>query len=171
MASKRPHNGKASSGRHRDPGAPQSTTLTFRTASVPTSSVLGFTERLEYTTKALRDMEINTTSRSKAQDVETEDFRHEWYQNSTHVIALLTKGVPKDKAQIDIQPRSLRISISLQSRSTFRFKIDHLFWQVNTEKSVIRVLPAKIEIILAKAVSGHKWNALECNESVAANPN
>ena len=107
---------------------------------------------------------------AQPQQTPADKIRHEWYQNSDHVyFSLLAKGVPKERAQIDIQPRSLTISFPLQSGSTFDFSLDPLFGQVNTEKSIIRVLPAKLEIILAKAVSGQKWNALETNEPVAAN--
>jgi suppressor of G2 allele of SKP1 len=113
---------------------------------------------------------VNATPAPHAQPQQTpaDKIRHEWYQNSEYIyFTLLAKGVPKDKAQIDIQPRSLTISFPLQSESTFDFSLDPLFGQVNTEKSIIRVLPAKLEIILAKAVSGQKWNALETNEPVA----
>lgn len=101
------------------------------------------------------------------QQTATDKIRHEWYQNSDHVyFTLLAKGVPKDKAQIDIQSRSLAISFPLLSGSTYDFNIDPLFGSVNPDKCIIRVLPTKIEIILAKTTSGQKWNALETSEAV-----
>ena len=115
-------------------------------------------------------MEIDPAPGFRPRQVETpaDRIRHEWYQNSTHVyFTLLAKGVPKDKAQIDIQPRSLEISFPLQSGSTFSFSLDPLFGQVNKENSIIRILPAKIEITLAKAVTDQKWNTLRRKEPVA----
>lgn len=103
------------------------------------------------------------------QQTPADKIRHEWYQNSDHVyFTLLAKGVPNEKTQIDIKERSLTISFPLVTGSTYDFSLDPLFGQVKVEKCIPRILPTKIEVILAKAQSGQKWSALESSESVAA---
>ena len=96
------------------------------------------------------------------QQTAADKIRHEWYQNSQNVyFTLLAKGVPKDKAQIDIQERSLNISFPLVTGSSYDFTLDPLFGPVNPEKSVKTIYATKIEVILAKATPGHKWSSLE----------
>jgi suppressor of G2 allele of SKP1 len=117
-------------------------------------------------------MQASPTPPPQPQQTPVDKIRHEWYQNSDHVyFTLLAKGVPKDKAQIDIKPRSLTISFPLVTGSTYDFTLEPLFGAVNTEKCIIRVLPTKIEIILAKATSGQKWSALESHEPLPATTN
>ena len=117
-------------------------------------------------------MQESPTPPPQPQQTPADKIRHEWYQNSDHVyFTLLAKSVPKDKAQIDIKPRSLAISFPLVTGSTYDFTLEPLFGEVNTEKCIIRVLPTKIEIILAKATSGQKWSALETNEPIPAATN
>ena len=101
------------------------------------------------------------------QQTPPEKIRHEWYQNSENVyFTLLAKGVPKDKAQVDIQERSLNISFPLSTGSSYDFSLEPLFGAVKPEKCIPRIMPTKVEIILAKATQGQKWGALESNEPV-----
>jgi suppressor of G2 allele of SKP1 len=53
------------------------------------------------------------------------------------------------------------------SNTTYDFSLDPLYASVNVEKCITRILPSKVEIILAKATPGQKWNALESSEPVA----
>ena len=99
------------------------------------------------------------------QHTPADKIRHEWYQNSETVyFTLLAKGVPKDKAQVDIQERSLSISFPLTTGSSFDFTLEPLFGAVKPEKCIPRILPTKIEIVLAKATPGVKWSALESSD-------
>lgn len=99
---------------------------------------------------------------TQPQQTPPDKIRHEWYQSNDNVyFTLLAKGVPKDKAQIDIQERSLNISFPLTTGSSYDFTLDPLFAHVKPEKCFPRVLPTKIEVILAKATSGQRWSALE----------
>ena len=57
-------------------------------------------------------------------------IRHEWYQTSSHVVlTLYVKGVPKDKASIEIQkktvcsPPSLSLSLSLSLSSNLKLRL------------------------------------------------
>ncbi len=98
-----------------------------------------------------------------------EKIRWEWYQNTDHVyFTLLAKGVAKEKAHIDIQERSLTISFPLDTGSSYDFTAEPLFGPLKPEKCIIRILPSKIELVLAKANSGQKWTDLESKESITA---
>lgn len=96
-------------------------------------------------------------------------IRHDWYQNNQNVyLTLLAKGVPQDKAVVEITERSMSISFPVAaSDATYDFSLDPLYAAVNVEKCITRILPSKVEIILAKATPGQKWNALESSEPVA----
>lgn len=97
-------------------------------------------------------------------------IRHDWYQNSDNVyFTLLAKGVPKDKAVIDIQERSLSISFPLID-SSYEFTLDPLFAPVDSSKSTKSILSTKVEIVLKKTQSGQKWHALESSEPITATP-
>lgn len=95
-------------------------------------------------------------------------IRHDWYQNNDKVyFTLLAKGVPKDKAIIDIQPRSLSISFPLQTSSDFDFSLEPLFAEIDSSASTFSIMSTKVEVVLKKSQPGQKWSALESNEPVA----
>jgi suppressor of G2 allele of SKP1 len=91
-------------------------------------------------------------------------IRHEWFQNAQNVtITLYAKGVPKDKADIEIEEDSLSVSFPHPSdpNSTFTFTLDPLFGLVDICASKSSVMSTKVELTLRKKVQGQKWNALE----------
>lgn len=90
-------------------------------------------------------------------------IRHDWYQNSNRVIfTLLARGVPKDKASIEISATSLVISFPIEgTSSTYDFTIDPLFASIDPAQSDYKILPTKIEVTLAKSAPGIKWSSLE----------
>lgn len=109
----------------------------------------------------------DTITTSAPQQTPMEKIRHDWYQTTEHVyVTLLAKGVPKDKAQIDITERSLSIDFPLLSGSSYHMTLEPLFAAVNPEKCTSRVLPSKVEIVLAKATAGRKWANLEGSEDL-----
>ncbi|PGH07300.1 hypothetical protein GX51_01844 [Blastomyces parvus] len=88
--------------------------------------------------------------------------RHEWYQTpDTVVVTLYAKGVPKEKADIDIQENSLSITFPTASGSDYSFNLDPLFSPVDSTSSKASVMSTKIEIILRKKQPGQKWGGLE----------
>lgn len=136
-------------------------------------------EEMAESSRSIED--LNTTSAPTAsgpapsapqappQQTPREKIRHEWYQNNDSVFfTLFAKGVPKDKAQIDIQERSLSISFPLASGSDFEFSLDPLCFPVVPEKSIPKIMGTKIEITLSKATPGQKWAALETSDPSAA---
>ncbi|KAK4983180.1 Cochaperone protein [Elasticomyces elasticus] len=93
-------------------------------------------------------------------------IRHDWYQNSDSVyFTLLAKGVPKDKAVVDIQSRSLGIAFPLITGSTFTFELDPLYATIDADNSSFSIMSTKIEVVLRKAQPGLKWHALEGTET------
>ncbi|RMZ87262.1 hypothetical protein DV736_g5512, partial [Chaetothyriales sp. CBS 134916] len=107
-----------------------------------------------------------TTTTAPSAPVTTK-VRHEWYQNAQSVIiTLYAKGVPKDKAQVDIQDDSLSISFPQPSDPTasFSFTLDPLHALIDTSNSTAKIMSTKVEITLKKAAPGVKWPALEGTE-------
>lgn len=93
-------------------------------------------------------------------------IRYEWYQSSENIyFTLLAKGVPKEKAEVDITEHSLNISFPIDAASSYNLSIEPLFASVQPEKCITRVLPSKVEIILVKATPDQKWSALESSQS------
>ena len=108
-----------------------------------------------------------STAPTAPQQTPREKIRHEWYQSTDKVyFTLLAKGVSKDKAQVDIQERSLSISFPLDTGSSYDFSLEPLFGAVIPDKCIPRILPSKIEVILMKATPGVKWATLESSEPV-----
>ncbi|KAK4539708.1 hypothetical protein LTR36_010419 [Oleoguttula mirabilis] len=102
------------------------------------------------------------------QQTPADKIRYDWYQNTNSVFfTLLAKGVPKDKAQVDITERSLTISFPLITGSSYDLTLDPLFAGVKPADCITRVMPTKVEIVLAKATPGQKWSALESSEPAA----
>ena len=99
-------------------------------------------------------------------------IRHEWYQNAdTVTVALLARGVPKDKATINLDERSLNISFPLQNGSDFEFSLDPLFARINPEASTSKVMSTKVEFYLRKAHIDQKWPSLEGSEGASDTAN
>lgn len=104
-----------------------------------------------------------------AQQTQPDKIRHEWYQNNEKVyFTLLVKGVPKDKAKIDIQERSLSITFPLASGTDFSYDIEPLFGAVLPAQCTSRILTTKLEITLIKATPGQKWSTLESSAALPA---
>jgi suppressor of G2 allele of SKP1 len=94
-------------------------------------------------------------------------IRHDWYQNNDKVyFTLLAKGVPKDKATIDIQSRSLTISFPLQTSSDYDFSLEPLFAEIDPSASTFSIMSTKVEVVLQKSQPGQKWSSLESKEPV-----
>lgn len=121
----------------------------------------------------------STPTPAPATQTPADKIRHDWYQNNQNIyLTLLAKGVPQDKTQVDITERSMSISFPVAaSNTTFDFSLDPLYASVKPENCITRILPSKVEIILAKATPGQKWHSLESSEPVteskpeAASPN
>jgi len=96
-------------------------------------------------------------------------IRHDWYQNADNVyFTLLAKGVPKEKATVDIQDRALSISFPLTTGSSYDFSLDPLYFPIDPAESTYKILSTKIEVTLKKAQSGQKWHSLESSETVSS---
>jgi len=92
-------------------------------------------------------------------------IRHEWYQtHDTVVVTLFAKGVPKDKATIDVQKRSLTISFPLPTGSAFEFTLDPLFAEIDESASTAKIMSTKVEFSLKKVTPGQKWSSIEGTE-------
>src|SRR6201999_4379518 len=91
-------------------------------------------------------------------------IKQDWYQNQNKIFfSLLAKGVPKDKAVVDIQERSISISFPTGLVSTYDFSLAPLYEPIEPAKSSYNITASKIEITLEK-LSPKKWPTLESND-------
>ena len=89
-------------------------------------------------------------------------IRHDWYQSHDSVtVTVFAKGVPKDKATININERSVEVSFPLTDASDFDLSFDPLFSNIDPAASSFKILSTKIEFQLKKASPGVKWGNLE----------
>ncbi|WPH03766.1 SGS-domain-containing protein [Acrodontium crateriforme] len=101
------------------------------------------------------------------QPTAADKIRYDWYQNTQNVyFTLLAKGVPKEKAEVEITERSLTISFPTPSGADYNLTLEPLFAAVKPADCITRILPTKVEIILVKNMTGQKWAALESSEPV-----
>lgn len=103
-------------------------------------------------------------SKAKPEGVKTPagKIRHEWYQTTGYVVVtLFAKGVPKDKATINIQENSLSISFPMPNSSEFEFSLDPLYSLINPSASSAKIMSTKAEFTLKKRAAGEKWHSLE----------
>lgn len=108
-------------------------------------------------------------SKAKPEGVKTAagKIRHEWYQTTDNVVVtLFAKGVPKDKATVDIQERSLSISFPMPNSSEFEFSLDPLYGLINPSASSAKIMSTKAEFTLKKWAAGEKWHSLEGSEPI-----
>ncbi|KAF2685091.1 SGS-domain-containing protein [Lentithecium fluviatile CBS 122367] len=143
-------------------------------------------ERRNVTVKDVPDVELPTSSstpkpaKSEEKAKETapaapkpvvptpaSKIKHDWYQNNENVtFTLLAKGVPKDKATVEITKDSLSISFPIQDSSDFDYTLDPFYAEVDPAQSSYRVLSTKIEVTLRKATPGVKWHSLEGDRKI-----
>ncbi|MCJ1422861.1 hypothetical protein MMC29_000741 [Sticta canariensis] len=92
-------------------------------------------------------------------------IRHEWYQTSdTVVVTLFAKGIPKEKATIEIQQNSVSITFPLPTGADFDFSLDPLYANIDTSASTSKIMSTKAELTLKKMVPGQKWPSIEGTE-------
>ena len=89
-------------------------------------------------------------------------IKHDWYQTNDKVIlTLLARGVPKDKAVVEIHEHSVSISFPTVADSTYEYTLDPLYALIVPQESNFNISPAKVEVTLKKATPGQKWHSLE----------
>ncbi|KAL8691948.1 MAG: hypothetical protein Q9218_002930 [Villophora microphyllina] len=111
--------------------------------------------------------EFNKLSKLDGVQTPVNKIRHEWYQTQdTVVVSLFAKGIPKDKATIDIQPRSLAISFPLATGSDYDFSLDPLHGKIDPTTSEAKVMGTKVDFILKKTTTGEMWPTLESTEPI-----
>ena len=110
----------------------------------------------------------NTTGALKQSDgVQTpvSKIRYEWYQTQdTVVVTLFCKGIPKDKATIDIKQNSLEVSFPLPTGSDYDFSLDPLFSTIDASTSTYKIMSTKAEFLLKKSNPDQKWASIEGTE-------
>lgn len=94
-------------------------------------------------------------------------IRHDWIQtNDSVTVTLYCKGIPRDKASIDIKQTSLDVSFPLPTGSDYQFSLDPLFSKIDRMKSHYKIMSTKAEFTLIKSTPGQKWPAIEGSQPV-----
>ncbi|BGP33436.1 Cochaperone protein [Rhodotorula toruloides] len=89
-------------------------------------------------------------------------IRHEWYQTEGEVVvSVFIRNVKAEDLKVELQERSLSLSVHLPTGSDVVFDLDPLAHAIDASASSHRVLQPKIELKLKKKEGGVKWNKLE----------
>jgi len=92
-------------------------------------------------------------------------IRHDWMQTNTSVIVTLyCKGIPKEKTVVDIKQNSLEVSFPLPTGADYEFILDPLYSGIDRMKSYYKILSTKAEFTLIKSTPGQKWASIEGTE-------
>lgn len=87
-------------------------------------------------------------------------IKFDWYQNSSSVnVSLFIKNAPKDKVNVQFDPRSVSVSFPLPTGSDFIYDFDPLAHTIDVNGSSFKVFGTKIELVLKK-VGDIKWQTL-----------
>lgn len=96
-------------------------------------------------------------------------IRHEWFQtNDTVTVTLFCKGIPKDKASVEIKQGSLDVCFPLPTGSDFNLSLDPLFAAIDPSASSYKIMSTKAEFTLQKSIPGQKWASIEGTQHVSA---
>ena len=100
----------------------------------------------------------------KSEGVQTppSKIRHEWFQtHDTVIVTLFCKGIPKDKATVEIKQGSLDVSFPLPTGSDFNLSLDPLYAAIDPSASSYKIMSTKAEFTLKKTTPGEKWADIE----------
>ncbi|KIW01607.1 uncharacterized protein PV09_07079 [Verruconis gallopava] len=118
--------------------------------------------------KPAQSSAVTSTPDAPKKPVQTppSQIKHDWYQNKDNVyFSLLARGVPQDKAVIDIEEHSISITFPTATGSDYNFTLDPLFAAIDVAASTSRITPSKVELTLKKKEPGRQWKTLEGTEA------
>lgn len=99
------------------------------------------------------------------QPTPADKVKHDWYQNQDKVyLTIMAKGVPKDKADIEIKEDSIYVSFPTADHKTYSFSLDPLFAKIVPAQSTTNITAHKIEIVLVK-LEANSWSKLESDQA------
>lgn len=122
------------------------------------------------TTNETKEAVKEPTAVMEPQGVQTppSKIRHEWFQtNDTVIVTLFCKGIPKDKATIEIKQGSLDVSFPLPTGSDYNLSLDPLFAAIDPAVSSYKIMSTKAEFTLKKSTRGQKWANIEGAQPVS----
>jgi suppressor of G2 allele of SKP1 len=127
------------------------------------------------TKEATATLPVHTAPRhvDSIQPTPADKIKHDWYQNNENVtFTLMAKGVPKDKATVEITKDSLSISFPIAGTESqnYDYTLFPFYAEVDPTQSSHRILSTKIEVTLKKSTPGVKWHSLEGDRKVLDSP-
>ena len=123
------------------------------------------------TTNEVKEAAKEPTAVVEPQGVQTppSKIRHEWFQtNDTVIVTLFCKGIPKDKATVEIKQGSLDVSFPLPTGSDYNLSLDPLFAAIHPSVSSYKIMSTKAEFTLQKSTPGQKWANIEGAQPVSS---
>ena len=121
-------------------------------------------------TNGRKDAAAKHSSTAQVESVQTppSKIRHEWFQtNDTVIVTLFCKGIPKDKATVEIKHSSLDVSFPLATGSDFNLSLDPLFATIDPSASSYKIMSTKAEFTLKKSLPGNKWGNIEGTQPIS----
>jgi len=95
-------------------------------------------------------------------DATTSRIRHDWYQNDDSVtVTIYIKNVKENDLEVNLQPRSLTVSLKLPTGADAVVDFDPLAHEIDVDASSHKVYGTKIDVTLKKKEPGVKWGKLE----------
>lgn len=113
------------------------------------------------TVGAVRDV----CTQVKAVTLAKPKYRHDYFQEADRVVlTIYSRGIPATSAVVDFGEQILSVRIDVPGEDTYHFQ-PRLFQKIIPSKCKYEVLPAKVEIHLAKAERLY-WPSLEFMEDI-----
>ncbi|KAI0228400.1 Protein SGT1 [Lamellibrachia satsuma] len=95
--------------------------------------------------------------------------RYDWYQTETQVvITILLKNVSQDDLSVDIQEKTVSVTVKLPTDSDYSLELE-LLHPINHQQSQVKVMASKIELKLKKQ-EGIRWTTLESDGTASSAP-
>ncbi|RMZ68115.1 SGT1 and CS domain containing [Pyrenophora seminiperda CCB06] len=90
-------------------------------------------------------------------------IKTDWYQtHDTVTLTIMAKGIPKDRANVQIENDSVSISFPIEGTSSeYGYDVDPLYASIVSSESKFRITPNKLEVTMQKSSPGLKWHKLE----------
>lgn len=95
------------------------------------------------------------------------NYRHDFYQTATNVIAaFFLKKINKESAKVEFQEKQLVLDLVTTDSAPKRYTADvPLYGPIDPAKSSFKILGTKLEVVLVKA-NGASWPVLRGDEAL-----
>ncbi|ODV84519.1 hypothetical protein CANARDRAFT_29058 [[Candida] arabinofermentans NRRL YB-2248] len=90
----------------------------------------------------------------------------DWFDTNTEVnVSLFMKNIVSESLKVELKKNSVFAEFKTKSGEDFKYEVNPLFDEIDTEKSSYRLFGTKLELYWTKT-NPVKWQSLELNDSV-----